>query len=885
MSVISASYGWYYDFYGNPGIEQSWDANIIQPALAANPNVSVFAASGDDAAGFGIIYPSASPEVVAVGGTSLYVNANGTYNSETGWGIPGYPYFGSGGGYSQAFSDPGYQVPAQQASGVYNGDRTTPDISAVADPNTGVSVYDPYDFGTSFPWVQVGGTSVATPIVAGMATIADQGRALAGGSPLGATAMLTDIYNLNQIAPGDFHDITTGYNGYFAGPGYDLVTGLGTPVANKLILDLSAYGLASETNILTQPPPTVVQNDPFGIVTSVTDSIGIPDPSYSGTVTLSLLSGPPGAVFTPISIPISNGLAVFDDITLGTLSNGTDYQFQVSATGLSPVNTDPVDVVAPTAGVTNYYPLPFDTGPYAGWGLPSAVLGADFDGSPVSIVTLSISTIPYEDSVGSLPIFNGGGGPKTFVLVGQGESNSVVSAAGPNRVAEVYGSAAFNASFNSLAMTGGYASTSGVVGHSGPDPALGGGLLIDGGMVTLSNVALLNNVAAGHNGYNGSNGHSATSSHPTGYSGGNGGNGDAAAGGGIFMFGGSLTLNNDLIAGNVAQGGAGGAGGNGGNGYSEHLVHVTTSFGFSYSYYTIGFHSGNGGNAGAGGAGGGGSGGGLYVAGGSLSVYGTVMSGNAAVGGAAGAGGIGGRAGWFAYLGLVAGNGGNGGAGGEGAGGALYLSGGTASWNSDVIANNTAAGGMGGHGGRGGTGATGFGFYYANGASGTGTTGIFGHGNPGSPGLNGSTGGAGGNGGYGGAGGAAYGGGFYIDGTGALTIDPSIIAGNLAAGGTGGVGGTAGLGGFGGAGGRGGNGGPAGTATAALAAAAAAAAAAVAATAAAAAAAAAAASSPRVRLRRRRRRRCRRPRRQWRPGRLCRRRRGGRRGPRRRGCT
>ena len=81
-----------------------------------------------------------------------------------------------------------------------NGKRTNPDVAADADPSTGVAVYDPFDFGTATPWVQVGGTSLATPLWAGMAAIADQGRVLAGGQPLGATQMLTDLYGLPLIA-------------------------------------------------------------------------------------------------------------------------------------------------------------------------------------------------------------------------------------------------------------------------------------------------------------------------------------------------------------------------------------------------------------------------------------------------------------------------------------------------------------------------------------------------------------------------------------------------------------------------------------------------------------------------------------------------------------
>ena len=151
--------------------------------------------------------------------------------------------------------------------------------------------------------MQVGGTSLATPLWAGMAAIADQGRVLAGGKPLGSTAMLTDLYDLAKLAPGDFHDITQGNNGYSAGPGYDLVTGLGTPKANLLIPDLAALGLASKATIATQPPPSVVAGASFGIIASATDSFGVTDLGYNGTATLTLASGPSGATFTPVTVP------------------------------------------------------------------------------------------------------------------------------------------------------------------------------------------------------------------------------------------------------------------------------------------------------------------------------------------------------------------------------------------------------------------------------------------------------------------------------------------------------------------------------------------------------------------------------------------------------
>lgn len=82
---------------------------------------------------------------------------------------------------------------------------------------------------------QVAGTSLGAPAWAGLIAIADQGLATVGHAPLSTAQALAGLYKLPSW---DFHDETTGYNGYSAGPGYDLVTGLGSPIANQLILDL-----------------------------------------------------------------------------------------------------------------------------------------------------------------------------------------------------------------------------------------------------------------------------------------------------------------------------------------------------------------------------------------------------------------------------------------------------------------------------------------------------------------------------------------------------------------------------------------------------------------------------------------------------------------------
>jgi protocatechuate 3,4-dioxygenase beta subunit len=206
--------------------ELGFDSTFTTPA--GHPGVTFLASTGDFGEPGG--YPAFSPNVVSVGGTSLFLNPDNSYSSETGWG-------GSGGGISQFEAQPAYQQGVVTQSTT---NRTTPDVSFLADPNTGVAIYDSFDFGTSTPWVQVGGTSLACPCWAALVSIADQGRALEGRPPLdGVKDTLPTLYQLGSL---DFHDILQGNNGFLAGVGYDLVTGLGSPIANELVPDLIGQG-------------------------------------------------------------------------------------------------------------------------------------------------------------------------------------------------------------------------------------------------------------------------------------------------------------------------------------------------------------------------------------------------------------------------------------------------------------------------------------------------------------------------------------------------------------------------------------------------------------------------------------------------------------------
>ena len=183
--------------------------------------VSFTASSGDS--GCGAQYPAASPFVTSVGGTSLTIQSNGTYVSESAWN-------GSGGGTSAFESRPSYQNGFNSHS-----QRGIPDVAMVADPNTGVSVYDKQVGG----FIVVGGTSVAAPLWAGVLALANSGRS---GTMKNADNELYNVASNATKYANDYHDVTTGSSGgsCTAGTGYDLVTGLGSPVSNNLVPDLIA---------------------------------------------------------------------------------------------------------------------------------------------------------------------------------------------------------------------------------------------------------------------------------------------------------------------------------------------------------------------------------------------------------------------------------------------------------------------------------------------------------------------------------------------------------------------------------------------------------------------------------------------------------------------
>jgi hypothetical protein len=221
--VVAVSMSW---GAGEFSSEASFDFHFTTPA--GHTGVTFVASSGDQ--GAPPSFPAISRNVLAVGGTTFQVDSSGNYLGESGWS-------GSGGGISQFISQPSYQVGVVTQSGTR---RASPDVAYDANPSTGFPVFDSFNNGTVTPWSQFGGTSAGAPQWAALVAIASQGRSLAGLTPLdGPGQLLPKIYTLSAQ---DFHDITTGSSTgqptISAGPGYDLVTGRGSPFANRVVADL-----------------------------------------------------------------------------------------------------------------------------------------------------------------------------------------------------------------------------------------------------------------------------------------------------------------------------------------------------------------------------------------------------------------------------------------------------------------------------------------------------------------------------------------------------------------------------------------------------------------------------------------------------------------------
>ncbi len=201
------------DFVSNSyGGSQSSSDPTFDTDYYKHAGKAIVASAGDG--GYGVSYPAASQYVTSVGGTSLNTSSGTRGWTETVWGSSGGGE-GTGSGCASHEAKPSWQTDSGCSK------RTDNDVAAVADPNTGVAVYDTYDQGG---WLEVGGTSASSPIIASVFALA--------GTPAAGTYPSSYPY----AHASDLFDVTSGADGscspsYLctAGAGYDGPTGLGTP--------------------------------------------------------------------------------------------------------------------------------------------------------------------------------------------------------------------------------------------------------------------------------------------------------------------------------------------------------------------------------------------------------------------------------------------------------------------------------------------------------------------------------------------------------------------------------------------------------------------------------------------------------------------------------
>gem|GEM_PF-987463 len=393
-------------------------------------------------------FPASSPDVLAVGGTTLTMNAGGTsYVSETAWSC-GNPCSsgGTGGGYSTLETEPSYQSSASISDS--GGGRGTPDVAFDADPGTGVYVEE------NGALYDVGGTSFATPSWAAI-----EADTLAAGGPSMTWSHVYSVYSSSTLYPDDFHDVTSGNNAYYnAGTGWDPTTGIGTPDVTNLIhltaLQIStttlpagqvgtAYSQALQaTGGVTPYTWTVASGSslPSGLSLSSAGVLsGTPTTSgtFSFTVEDSDTSTPTAQAVTralSLSIAASSGPLSITTASLPAATAGTAYSETVLATGgttpytwslasgslptglsLSP-SSGSITGTADAAGTSSFSVQVTDSASPAH--TATATLSITVDPGPVAAVALSPSSAAFTA---------GGGGTQTFAATAQDAYGNTLS--------------------------------------------------------------------------------------------------------------------------------------------------------------------------------------------------------------------------------------------------------------------------------------------------------------------------------------------------------------------------------------------------------------------------------------------------------------------------
>ncbi|HTZ90705.1 MAG TPA: S53 family peptidase [Alloacidobacterium sp.] len=324
----------------NAQLSSSWTWSPADPNTD-NPYFEEFAAQGQNlfqAAGDGSkwttsgssseIYPADDVYVTSVGGTDLQTSsAAGPWSSETAWAD------GGGGISPDKFALPSWQTTAAAGcSSCSKSYRNGPDVSA----NANFTFYVCADQ-TTCTANEYGGTSFATPMWAGYLALANQQSVANGGKPLGF--INPSLYAIGEGSnyDADFHDITSGSNGYSATTGYDLATGWGSPNGVSLINALVGSSSSSPSGFSLSASPTSISVDKGGsgsvtITTAVTGG-------FDSAITLSASGEGSGnsVTFSPSSITGAGTSTM--TIKVGSRSVSGDHSITITGTSGSTTQT------------------------------------------------------------------------------------------------------------------------------------------------------------------------------------------------------------------------------------------------------------------------------------------------------------------------------------------------------------------------------------------------------------------------------------------------------------------------------------------------------------------------------------------------------------------
>jgi len=306
-----------------------------------HPGVAVTASAGDD--GYGVSYPAASQYVTSVGGTSLSTASNSRGWTETVWSNSSSE--GTGSGCSADDPKPSWQTDTGCSK------RTDNDVAAVADPNTGLAVYDTYSQGG---WLEVGGTSASSPIIA--ATFALAGTPAAGTYP--SSYIYKHTSNLFDVTSGSNGSCSTAYL-CTAEVGYDGPTGWGTPDG------VTAFSSSSTANTVTVTNPG---SETGTVGTAASLQIKATDSASGQTLTYSATGLPAG-----LSISSTTGLISGTPTTAGSSTVTVTAKDTTGATGSASFTW----TVSAAAGCTAQQLLGnpgFQTGSLSPWTATSGVL-------------------------------------------------------------------------------------------------------------------------------------------------------------------------------------------------------------------------------------------------------------------------------------------------------------------------------------------------------------------------------------------------------------------------------------------------------------------------------------------------------------------------------